>query len=82
MWSIDDLQKVWHLALRLHDGQKYGGQKEGEQIECLNHIGSVTFEILKAVSEENEMNADLAIKCKYLAKRLGKKISDYDRFIE
>ena len=66
MWSIDDLQKVWYLASRLHDGQKYGGQKEGEQIEYLNHIGSVTFEILKAISEEKEMNADLAIKCAIL----------------
>lgn len=61
MWSIDDLQSVWQLASRLHDGQKYGGQKE-----YLNHIGSVTFEILNAVNQEKEMNADLAIKCAVL----------------
>ena len=66
MWSIDELQKVWHLAARLHDGQKYGGQKEGERIEYLNHIGSVTFEILNAVNVEKDMNADLAIKCAIL----------------
>jgi (p)ppGpp synthase/HD superfamily hydrolase len=66
MWSIDELQKVWHLASRLHDGQKYGGQNEGEKIEYLNHIGSVSFEILNALQEEKEMNADLAIKCAIL----------------
>lgn len=61
MWSIDELQKTWQLASRLHNGQKYGGQ-----IEYLNHIGSVTFEILTAVNNEKGMNADLAIKCAIL----------------
>ena len=66
MWSIDELQKVWNLAARLHNGQKYGGQKEGEKVEYLNHIGSVTFEVLNAVNVEKDMNADLAIKCAIL----------------
>ncbi|MGB1207320.1 MAG: HD domain-containing protein [Chitinophagales bacterium] len=66
MWSIDELQKTWQLASRLHNGQKYGGQKKGEQIEYLNHIGSVVFEIMAAVNHEKNMNADLAIKCAIL----------------
>ncbi len=66
MWSIDNLQEIWQLAARLHNGQKYGGQKKGEQVEYLNHIGSVTFEILNAVNKEKSMNADLAIKCAIL----------------
>ena len=66
MWSIDELQEVWQLATRLHDGQKYGGQQEGEQIEYLNHIGSVTFEILNAINHEDGMQTDLAIKCAIL----------------
>ena len=65
-WSIDKLQATWHLVSRLHNGQKYGGQKEGEQIAYLNHIGSVVFEILAAVNETDELNADLAIKCAML----------------
>ena len=65
-WSIDDLQDVWHLATRMHDGQKYGGSSDGEQIEYLNHIGGVTFEILAALTHEKNMNADLAIKCAVL----------------
>lgn len=24
MWSIDELQEVWQLAARLHEGQKEG----------------------------------------------------------
>lgn len=66
MWSIDKLQEVWQLASSLHNGQKYGGQKENEKIEYLNHIGSVTFEILQATIKENKMNADLAISCAIL----------------
>ena len=66
MWSIEELQEVWQLAARLHKGQEYGGQKEGEKVEYLNHIGSVTFEILNAVNNEKGMNADLAIKCAIL----------------
>lgn len=65
-WSIDELQAVWIFASQLHHGQKYGGQKEGEQVEYINHIGSVAFEILAAINEEENMNADLAIKCAIL----------------
>jgi (p)ppGpp synthase/HD superfamily hydrolase len=65
-WSIDDLQEVWHLVAEMHNGQKYGGQKDGQQVEYISHIGSVTFEILNAINHENEINADLAIKCALL----------------
>lgn len=65
-WSIDELQATWKLVAQLHNGQKYGGQKEGEQIEYINHIGSVVFEILAASEQEESMNADLAIKCAML----------------
>jgi len=66
MWSINELQDAWQLATKLHDGQKYGGPEEGEHIEYINHIGSVTFEILSAIAKDQKMNADLAIKCAIL----------------
>lgn len=66
MWSIDKLQKVWQLASRLHKGQKYGGQEKDEKIEYLNHIGSVTFEILNAINNEKMEHPDLAITCAIL----------------
>lgn len=50
----------------MHNGQTYGGQKDGQQIEYISHIGSVTFEILAAINQEDEINADLAIKCALL----------------
>ncbi|MCP4522044.1 MAG: bifunctional (p)ppGpp synthetase/guanosine-3',5'-bis(diphosphate) 3'-pyrophosphohydrolase [Cytophagales bacterium] len=65
-WSIDELQEIWQLASTLHNGQKYGGQEENQQVEYINHIGSVTFEILKAVEEDESLNPDLAIKCAVL----------------
>ncbi len=65
-WSIDELQDIWQLASKLHNGQKYGGPKNGEQVEYINHIGSVTFEIINAINNSDEMNAGLAIKCAML----------------
>jgi len=65
-WSIDDIQTVWQLATQLHDGQKYGGQTKGQRVEYLNHIGSVTFEILYAVGQGYIEDPDLAIKCAIL----------------
>lgn len=65
-WSIDEIQKVWQLASKLHDGQKYGGFEEGKKVEYINHIGSVVFEILNAMRSTENMNSDLAIKCAIL----------------
>lgn len=65
-WSIDELQDIWKLVSKLHDGQKYGGQEEGEDVEYLNHIGSVTFEMLNAINVEPSLNVGLAIKCAML----------------
>ena len=65
-WSIDELQDLWKLVSKLHDGQKYGGQEEGEKVEYLNHIGAVTFEILNAINVEPGLDASLAIKCAML----------------
>lgn len=65
-WSIDELQDTWQLASKLHDGQKYGGQEKGQKVEYINHIGSVTFEMLKAVEIDTSLNSDLSIKCAIL----------------
>lgn len=65
-WSIDEIQNVWQLASRLHDGQKYGGAGEGEQVEYINHIGSVVFEVMNALPHTEGMNARLAVTCALL----------------
>nr|WP_294780934.1 HD domain-containing protein [uncultured Flavobacterium sp.] len=65
-WSIDEIQNIWQLVSKLHDGQKYGGSNVGERVEYLNHIGSVVFEVFNAIHHTENMNADLAIKCAML----------------
>lgn len=77
-WSIDELQEVWMLASNLHKGQQYGGQRKGEQVEYINHIGSVTFEILSAVGKAENMNAGLAIKCAVLHDTIEDTEASYD----
>ncbi|MEL6191209.1 MAG: HD domain-containing protein [Bacteroidota bacterium] len=66
MWSIDEIQKVWHLAAKLHHGQVYRDSSEGGEMPYLFHVGSVTFEMMTAVVKEPSLNADLAIKCAIL----------------
>ena len=66
IWSIDELQDAWQLATKMHDGQKYGGPNQDEQIEYINHIGSVVFEIMTALTKEINMNSNLAIICAIL----------------
>lgn len=65
-WSIDSLQKTWYLVSKLHQGQKYGGDEEGLEIEYINHIGSVVFEIIKSFDYDENMNTDFSITCAML----------------
>lgn len=65
-WSIDNLQKTWYLVAKLHQGQKYGGDEENLQIEYINHIGSVAFEIINSFNFEENIDTDLAITCALL----------------
>ena len=81
-WSIDTLQDVWHLATKMHDGQKYGGAKEGEQIEYINHIASVAFEIIAALQVDRTLDADLAIKCALLHDTLEDTTLTYDNLLQ
>lgn len=65
-FTIDDLQNLWQKVSILHSGQTYGGQKQGEKIEYINHIGSVVFEIINAYQNSLDFNLTLAIKCALL----------------
>jgi (p)ppGpp synthase/HD superfamily hydrolase len=65
-WPIDALQDAWQLATRMHNGQKYGGSNPGEQIEYMNHVGSVAFEVLTASAIEKDLDVHLAIHCAIL----------------
>lgn len=77
--SIDEIQQIWDLVSLLHDGQKYGGSIQNQQIEYLNHIGGVVFEILTAISYTEEMNSNLAIKCALLHDTIEDTDFSYDK---
>ena len=64
--NIDNIQKAWLVATKLHHGQMYGGSKAGEDVDYINHVGSVVFEVMNALPHENTINADLAILCAIL----------------
>ena len=59
--SIDKLQNIWQKVTVLHSGQTYGGSHKDEKIEYINHIGSVVFEILKAMQHTAHFNGELEI---------------------
>ncbi|KIQ18572.1 hypothetical protein RT99_16140 [Flavobacterium sp. MEB061] len=81
-WSIDEIQEIWQLASKLHNGQKYGGLKDGEQVEYINHIGSVVFEILNAIQSTENMNSGLAIKCAILHDTIEDTAATYEKINE
>ncbi|MEN2488896.1 HD domain-containing protein [Flavobacterium sp. B11] len=81
-WSIDEIQNIWQLVSKLHDGQKYGGSNEGERVEYINHIGSVVFEVLNAVRFTENMNADLAVKCAMLHDTIEDTAFTYEKVID
>lgn len=66
MWNIDLVARAWTISAKAHDGQKYGGPATGEQIEYLQHIGSVTMEVMQALQHHPQANADLAVLCAIL----------------
>ncbi|MCD6068024.1 MAG: guanosine-3,5-bis(diphosphate) 3-pyrophosphohydrolase [Bacteroidetes bacterium] len=81
-WSIDELQDIWHLASHLHNGQKYGGANKDEEIEYLNHIGGVVFEILAAADHFEGMDMNFALKCAILHDALEDTDCSYERVKE
>ena len=65
-WDIECIKRAWNIATLAHDGQKYGGPTKGQQVEYLNHIGSVFIEVMQALQHHPEANAELALCCAIL----------------
>ena len=60
------MREAWNLASRLHKGQTYAGPNPDEYFEYINHIGSVSFEIMQAVFRGTIQQPNLAIQCALL----------------
>lgn len=65
-WSQDIFVKAWDFATLAHHGQTYGGPVEGQKFDYINHIGSVAMELIWALNNTPEANANLAIQCALL----------------
>ena len=59
--DINELQEAWKLASEKHNGQKYGGPKMNQEIEYLEHIRSVLFEVQNALNNDTSINERKAI---------------------
>lgn len=66
-WSPDIYAKTWEYATLAHQNQSYGGRANGVQINYINHLASVSVEIIKAIElTHNKLNENLAIQCALL----------------
>lgn len=65
-FKIDLINRAWALAVRHHDGQKYGSHEPDREVEYLAHIGQVTFEIMAALQHDPDADANLALCCAIL----------------
>ncbi|MEO1262345.1 MAG: HD domain-containing protein [Bacteroidota bacterium] len=66
MFSINIIKEAWELAAAMHHGQIYFGDGEVPDTGYLNHIGSVTFEVMAAVNKNAGLDAELAVLCAIL----------------
>lgn len=81
-WTIDTVQAAWMLATKIHEGQHYGGSNEGEHIAYINHIGSVVFEVMTAITQSVDMDSDLALQCAMLHDSIEDTSLGYDDILQ
>ena len=65
-WNPDRYNEAWCFATKAHDGQTYGGATEGERVPYLNHLGSVTMEVMHALHFDAQLDGNFAIQCALL----------------
>lgn len=65
-WDPDRYSEAWMFATQAHDGQAYGGPREGQQLPYINHVGEVAAEVMAALFESPDLDGDLAVLCALL----------------
>ena len=77
-WSQDIFVKAWDFATLAHRGQTYSGPLEGQQYDYISHIGSVAMELIWALNNTLEADANLAIQCALLHDTLEDTATTYE----
>ncbi len=65
-WSQELYAVAWNFATLAHHGQSYGSPIEGQRIDYINHIGSVTMEVIWALNADDIAEPNLAVQCALL----------------
>ena len=66
MELIDKMQKAWLKASLAHQDQTYYGPQPNQKINYLNHLASVSFELMNCLKYEPQLNAELGLCCAVL----------------
>jgi (p)ppGpp synthase/HD superfamily hydrolase len=77
-WSQEAYSTAWNFATHYHHGQSYGGAQEGQQVNYINHIGSVAMEVIWALSTAPDADGNLAIQCALLHDTIEDTAASYD----
>lgn len=81
-WNRDLYAKAWHFVTLKHSGQTYGGRLPEQQIEYINHLGSVAMEAMWVLAHSAESyHADLLVQCALLHDTLEDTTADYEELI-
>ena len=66
-WSPDIYSETWEYVTIAHQNQTYGGRDKGVQINYINHLASVSIEIIKAIElTKKTLDENLAVQCALL----------------
>lgn len=78
-WNRDLYAKAWHFVTLKHSKQTYGGRLPEQQIEYINHLGSVAMELMWVLANSDETyRADLLIQCALLHDTLEDTATDFE----
>ncbi|NTW01074.1 MAG: bifunctional (p)ppGpp synthetase/guanosine-3',5'-bis(diphosphate) 3'-pyrophosphohydrolase [Oscillochloris sp.] len=62
MWSQESYLSAYHFAARAHNGQIY----PGTELPYILHVAFVSMEVIAALREQPDCDADLAVQCAIL----------------
>ena len=81
-WSQEFFKDAWNFATRFHKGQTFQGPQQGEQIDYLNHVGSVAMEVIWALPTDPKLDGNLAVQCALLHDVLEDTPATYELVLE